>query len=126
MSSQAYEPIANHALSVFPDLNAPGFESSKVFAVTALYLTKPPPGFPSRGYLVKNLASTYLFVIHPTPSRNASKSGMVTKPTPEVFYIRITKNKVEVGRGQQQVQGSAPLFGRKTRKLAVMECCTYT
>ena len=57
MSNNVYEPIASHALRAFPHLKAPGFESSKVFAVTALYLASPPPGFPSQGYLAKNLAS---------------------------------------------------------------------
>ena len=40
-SMTSLDPIANHALSVYPELLYPGFESSKVFAVSYTHLTLP-------------------------------------------------------------------------------------
>ncbi|WFD22836.1 hypothetical protein MEQU1_001513 [Malassezia equina] len=117
MPSHVYEPIANHALAVYPRLNAPGFESSKVFALTALYLASPPPGFPSQRALGKHLASLYLFILHPTKRR---KSEYVPE-APEVFFIHVTKDKTEVGRGTASKFSKRLLQGR-TRNVVVMEC----
>lgn len=119
MSSKVYEPIANHAISVYPRLNAPGFESSKVFALTALYLASPPPGFPSQRALGKHLSSLYLFVLH--PNKRAGKNGDFPD-APEVFYINVTKNKTEVGRGAASKFSKRLLQGR-TRNVVVVECC---
>ena len=116
MPGKVYEPLANHALSVYPNLNAPGFDSSKVFALTALYIANPPPGFPSKGYLEKNLASVYVFVIHPT-----QRKGRETPKNPEIFYINITRHKVEVGRGKPPSVSSS-FFSRKQHKVTVLEC----
>lgn len=120
MPSHVYEPIANHALAVYPRLNAPGFESSKVFALTALYLASPPPGFPSQRALGKHLASLYLFILHPTKRR---KSEYVPE-APEVFFIHVTKDKTEVGRGTASKFSKRLLQGR-TRNVVVLECSTY-
>lgn len=117
MPAQPYEPVANHALAVFPDLDVQGIESSKVFALTALYLSSPPPGFPSMAYLEKHLASLYLFIIHPSPR----KSNPNPSKEPVVFFINITRNKVEVGRGRPPMPKST-MFSRKTRKVTVLEC----
>jgi len=120
MTTRVYEPIANHAISVYPRLNAPGFEASKVFALTALYLASPPPGFPSQRALGKHLSSLYLFILH--PNKRAGKDDDFPD-APEVFFIQVTKNKTEVGRGTASKFSKRLLQGR-TRNVVVVECCT--
>ncbi|PKI82806.1 hypothetical protein MVES1_003669 [Malassezia vespertilionis] len=128
--SKEFEPVANHALSVLPSLNSPGFEASKVFALTALYLGKPPPDFPSVGYLRKHLAPLYVFVIHPSHQtvktraawqRNELKNAAAdvrSKLQPELWYIHTSKNGVEVGKGRP----SRSKMGRKAQPDVVFEC----
>lgn len=122
MPAGALQPLANHALSVYPHLNAPGFEASKVFALTALYLAKPPPNFPSQGYLRKNLASFYLFVIHPSDFSSSGKHhpGPHHRLGPQIWYISITSKSIEIGRGK----GPTTRLGRRRRAEILIECGT--
>ncbi|WFD00056.1 hypothetical protein MYAM1_002802 [Malassezia yamatoensis] len=118
--TDAVQPIANHALSVYPHLNAPGFEASKVFALTALYLAKPPPDFPSSGYLRRNLASLYLFVIHPSDIASTGRHQPVyrQRSVPETWYLYITSQSIDIGRGKPTTN----ILGRRRRAEIVIEC----
>ncbi|WFC96049.1 hypothetical protein MBRA1_002705 [Malassezia brasiliensis] len=118
--SDAVQPIANHALSVYPHLNAPGFEASKVFALTALFLAKPPPNFPTPAYLRRHLASLYLFVIHPSDVSSTGKHhpGQSHRLIPETWYLYITNKTIDIGRGKPPTT----LLGRRRRAEIVIEC----
>ncbi|WFD44443.1 hypothetical protein MPSI1_003111 [Malassezia psittaci] len=118
--TDAVQPIASHALSVYPHLNAPGFEASKVFALTALYLAKPPPDFPSSGYLRRHLASLYLFVIHPSDIASTGKHQPAHRhrSVPETWYLYITSQSIDIGRGKPPTN----ILGRRRRAEIVIEC----
>lgn len=120
--TDSFQPLANHALTVYPHLKAPGFEASKVFALTALYLDKPPKNFPSPGYLRKNLASLYLFVIHPSHRASNGKlhPAYHTRMIPEMWYLSITNKSIQIGRGKPPTG----LLGRRRRADIVIECST--
>ncbi|WFD29990.1 hypothetical protein MSPP1_001004 [Malassezia sp. CBS 17886] len=116
-TTEVLQPIANHALTVYPYLLAPGFECSKVFALTALYLANPPVGFPSPGYLRKNLASLYLFVVHPSQRSSSGVRQNGAKMIPELWYINVTRRNVEIGRGRP----STKLLGLQRRPEIIIE-----
>lgn len=98
-------PIANHALSVFPELNHQGFEASKVFALTALYLAQPPATFSSRRIHRAELAREYVFNI----SSSEDPHNVAT------WHIS-TGPKIRIGRGRSRT----PIFQRRNR--VVIEC----
>ncbi|CDU24758.1 uncharacterized protein SPSC_04591 [Sporisorium scitamineum] len=118
---------AIQALDTQEDLNCPGFESSRVFALSAQLLANPPAGFPSRKRLVRSLQSIYLFVIQPStaidPSNprtkpvtgKASTSGGAFRPA--LWYADM-KNKGHIGRGQPP----KTVLGRKRKADVVIEC----
>ncbi|PWN53000.1 sterol-binding-like protein [Violaceomyces palustris] len=109
------------------DLAQPGFESSKVFALSASILKDSPAGLPSRRSLVRNLQSIYLFVIHPSnpidPSNPRTKpvagkpstSGRAFKPA--LWYADL-KTKGVIGKGQPP----KTVLGRKRKADVVIEC----
>ncbi|KAJ1032584.1 hypothetical protein NDA16_000607 [Ustilago loliicola] len=111
---------ASQALNTQEDLNCPGFESSRVFALSAQILANPPAGFPSRKRLVRSLQSIYLFVIQPSSAINPSNprtkpvSGQVSTSggalRPAIWYADM-KNKGVIGRGQP----STAILGRKRK-----------
>ncbi|TKY85045.1 hypothetical protein EX895_006125 [Sporisorium graminicola] len=118
---------AIQALETQEDLNCPGFESSRVFALTAKLLDNPPPGFPSRKRLVRSLQSIYLFVIQPSaaidPSNPRTKpvigktstSGGALRPA---MWFADLKNTGRIGRGQPP----KTVLGRKRKADIVIEC----
>ncbi|WFD34741.1 hypothetical protein MCUN1_001585 [Malassezia cuniculi] len=106
--SSSLEPIANHALSVYPELNQPGFESSKVFALTALYLARPPASFSARRVRQAELAKEYVFNINP--------SGKNTATMPATWHITVGP-KIKIARGRPRT----PIFWSKTRRVTI-EC----
>lgn len=118
---------ASQALSAQDDLNCPGFESSRVFALSAQLLANPPAGFPSRKRLVRSLQSIYLFVIQ--PSNAIDPSNPRTKPVdgkvstsggalrPAIWYADM-RNKGVIGRGQP----STAILGRRRKADVVIEC----
>ncbi|SNX82460.1 uncharacterized protein MEPE_01166 [Melanopsichium pennsylvanicum] len=118
---------ASHALNAQEDLQCPGFEASRVFALSAQLLADPPAGFPSRKRLVRSLQSIYLFVIQPSsaidPSnpRTKPKDGNVNTSggalRPALWYADL-KNKGVIGRGQPP----KTVLGRKRKADVVIEC----
>lgn len=124
---QRMKAEAIQALDTQEDLNCPGFESSRVFALSAQLLANPPAGFPSRKRLVRSLQSIYLFVIHPStaidPSNprtkpvagKASTSGGALRPA--MWYADL-KNTGKIGRGQPP----KTVLGRKRKADVVIEC----
>ena len=96
---------------------------TQVFALTALYLANPPTGFPSQGSLRKNLASLYLFVIHPSSRSTKGKHvpARRTKMIPEMWYLHITNKSIDIGRGRPPMT----MLGRRRRAEIVIECSTY-
>ncbi|KAN0060558.1 hypothetical protein ACQY0O_007198 [Thecaphora frezii] len=115
------------ALSSYATLSIPGFESSKVFALSASLLSHPAPGMPSRRRLVRTLQSVYLFIIHPSqpldPSNPRTKpkvgkvetSGGALKPA--LWYVDF-KSKGTIGLGHPP----KGVLGRKTKPDVVVEC----
>lgn len=101
-------PVANHALSVFPELNHKGFEASKVFALTALYLAHPPASFSSRRVHQADLAREYVFNI----SSSENPDNVAT------WHISVGP-KIRIGRGRPRT----PIFQRRNR--VVIECSDY-
>ena len=118
---------ASQALNSQEDLDCPGFESSRVFALSAQLLANPPAGFPSRKRLVRSLQSIYLFVIQPSSaidpsnprtkpvSGNVQTSGGALRPA--LWYADM-KNKGVIGRGQPP----KTVLGRKRKADVVIEC----
>ncbi|SOV06416.1 uncharacterized protein UDID_01630 [Ustilago sp. UG-2017a] len=118
---------ASQALNTQEDLNCPGFESSRVFALSAQILANPPTGFPSRKRLVRSLQSVYLFIIQPSTAIDPSNPR--TKPVdgkvstsggalrPAIWYADM-KHKGVIGRGQP----STAILGRKRKADVVIEC----
>ena len=118
---------AEQALHTQEDLDCPGFESSRVFALSAQLLANPPQGFPSRKRLVRSLQSIYLFVIQPSSAIDPSNPR--TKPVdgkvstsggalrPAMWYADM-KNKGVIGRGQPP----KTVLGRKRKADVVIEC----
>ena len=118
---------ATQALDAQDELNCPGFESSRVFALSAQLLANPPAGFPSRKRLLRSLQSVYLFSIQPStaidPSNprtkpvqgNASTSGGALRPA---LWFADMKNKGVIGRGQPP----KTVLGRKRKADVVIEC----
>lgn len=118
---------ALQALDTQDDLNCPGFEASRVFALSAQLLANPPAGFPSRKRLLRSLQSIYLFIIQPSaaidPSNprtkpvqgQASTSGGALRPA--LWYADM-KNKGVIGRGQPP----KTVLGRKRKADVVIEC----
>ncbi|SJX61153.1 uncharacterized protein SRS1_12375 [Sporisorium reilianum f. sp. reilianum] len=118
---------AIQALDTQEDLNCPGFESSRVFALSAQLLANPPAGFPSRKRLVRSLQSIYLFVIQPSTAIDPSNPR--TKPVtgkvstsggalrPAMWYVDM-KNNGRIGRGQPP----KTVLGRKRKADVVIEC----
>lgn len=118
---------AVQALDSQEDLDCPGFESSRVFALSAKLLANPPAGFPSRKRLVRSLKCVYLFIIQPSAaidpsnprtkpvSGKASTSGGALRPA--LWYADM-KTKGVIGRGQP----STTVLGRKRRADVVIEC----
>lgn len=118
---------AVQALTSQEDLDCPGFEASRVFALSAQLLANPPAGFPSRKRLVRNLKSIYLFIIQPSTaidpsnprtkpvSGKASTSGGALRPA--LWYADM-KSKGVIGRGQPPTT----VLGRKRRADVVIEC----
>lgn len=122
MRTEAYK-----ALDAQEDLACPGFDSSRVFALTAQYLRNPPAGFPSRKRLGRSLQSIYLFVIQPQTIIDASNPR--TRPTsgqvstsggalrPALWYVDM-KNKMHIGRGHPP----KTVLGRKRKPDVIVEC----
>ncbi|EPQ30285.1 uncharacterized protein PFL1_02401 [Pseudozyma flocculosa PF-1] len=118
---------ATQALGAHESLHCPGFESSKVFALSSQLLRNPPPNLPSRKRLVRTFRSIYLFIIHPSspldPSNPRSKpvdgkvetSGGALRPA--MWFVDL-KNKGFVGKGQPP----KTVLGRKTKADVVIEC----
>lgn len=106
-SMTSLDPIANHALSVYPELLYPGFESSKVFALTALYLAQPPATFSSRRVRQAELAREYVFIIRPNNND--------TSRLPATWHITVGPQ-IKVGRGRPRT----PIFWRGSR--VTIEC----
>jgi hypothetical protein len=118
---------ADQALHTQEDLDCPGFESSRVFALSAQLLANPPEGFPSRKRLLRSLQSIYLFVIQPSSAIDPSNPR--TKPVdgkvstsggalrPAMWYADM-KNKGVIGRGQPP----KTVLGRKRKADVVIEC----
>ncbi len=117
---------ADKALNTQEDLDCPGFEASKVFALTAQLLANPPEGFPSRKRLLRSLQSIYLFIVHPSAAIDPSNPR--TKPVdgkvntsggalrPAMWYADM-KNKGVIGRGQPP----KTVLGRKRKADVVIE-----
>ncbi|PWZ03072.1 hypothetical protein BCV70DRAFT_155963 [Testicularia cyperi] len=118
---------ANAALNVQEDLDCPGFESSRVFALSAQLLRNPPSGFPSRKRLTRTLGSIYLFVIQPQAAIDPSNPR--TKPKegkpetsggalrPALWYADM-KTRGVIGRGHPP----KTVLGRKRKPDVVIEC----
>ncbi|SPO22618.1 uncharacterized protein UTRI_01296 [Ustilago trichophora] len=118
---------ASQALNAQEDLDCPGFESSRVFALSAQLLANPPAGFPSRKRLIRSLQSIYLFVIQPSSAIDPSNPR--TKPVdgkvstsggalrPALWYADM-KNKGVIRRGQPP----KTVLGRKRKADVVIEC----
>ncbi|SPO43542.1 uncharacterized protein PSANT_01227 [Moesziomyces antarcticus] len=118
---------ADQALHTQEDLDCPGFESSRVFALSAQLLANPPEGFPSRKRLLRSLQSIYLFVIQPSSAIDPSNPR--TKPVdgkvstsggalrPAMWYADM-KSKGVIGRGQPP----KTVLGRKRKADVVIEC----
>mgnify|MGYP001762409900 FL=1 len=116
-----YETHAEQALAAYPHLQAQGFEASKVFALIAMHLESPPPGFPSHKYLVRHLAPLYLFVVHQTRRHQRGNKRVLIHPYPETWYLRIAHDSVRVGRGRPRAATNGTFRRRRIRPI-VIEC----
>ncbi|PWN22591.1 hypothetical protein BCV69DRAFT_281576 [Microstroma glucosiphilum] len=132
-SSSAAQPIskerqrmrseAEEALAANPDLNCPGFESSRVFALLDKWIRSPPAGV-TRKTLLRNVNTVFQFVVLPTEP--IDESNPRTRPTkkssggalrPALWYVDL-KRTAGIAKGHPP----KGILGVRKRADVVIEC----
>lgn len=114
---------AEEALAANPDLNCPGFESSRVFALLDKWLRSPPSGL-TRKSLLRNVNTVFQFVVLPTEP--IDQSNPRTRPTKSTSggALRPALWYVDLKRTAGIAKGYPPkgILGVRKRADVVIEC----
>lgn len=115
---------AEEALAANPDLNCPGFECSRVFALLDKFISNPPSGM-SRKSLLRNINTVFQFVVIPTePLDESNPRTRPSKKFPSGGALRPALWYVDLKRTATIARGHPPknVLGIKRKADVTIEC----